>query len=168
MTPPSRKSRPSAISSIGLTGAPSSAAATAPPAASQQTDDTRRHDAETPQRRTVTTPRRQDASTPTGHDAATPEHRDAETSGRQDVATQRGHGAGAERRRDVVTVADGSVAFTVRLTADEALDLDELQLEFRRALRLRVDKASILRALLSLAADDPELRDRIADRLRQR
>lgn len=134
--PPSRKGRPSAISSIGLTGAPSAAASVASPAESPQVEDLRRQDAETSRRQ------------------------DAETSRRQDIETP--------RRRDASTASpgDGTVAFTLRLTADEALDLDELQLDFRRALRRRVDKAGIFRTLLVLAADDPDLRKRVADQLR--
>lgn len=140
--PPARKGRPSAISSIGLTGAPSAAASVASSSASPQVDNVRRHD--------VTTSGPRDASTSISHDVATSKHLDVQASSQRNVAPAAG---------------DGSVAFTLRLTADEAIDLDELQLEFRRTLRRRVDKAAIFRALLVLAAADPDLRQRMADQI---
>lgn len=70
----------------------------------------------------------------------------ATTPGRQDVAAS----PGAERP------GGGRTAFTWRLTADQALMMDEMTLRLKRQLgRSKLDKAEILVALVGLAADNP-------------
>lgn len=67
------------------------------------------------------------------------------TPGRQDVTTS---GKGT-------TAAAGRTAFTWRLTADQALALDEMTLRLKRQLgRPKLDKAEMLAALLGLAAEN--------------
>lgn len=107
MSAPRRSGRASAITAIGLTGAPAAPAEipTGPPPATAP-----------PQ---VSEPRR--------HDVTTPVRRDVET----------------------------SVAYTLRLTTDESLRLDDLVTAVRRHTRRRTDRALILRTLISLAETDP-------------
>ena len=51
---------------------------------------------------------------------------------------------------------DGRTAFTWRLTADQALMMDEMTLRLKRQLgRAKLDKAEMLAALVGLAADNP-------------
>lgn len=68
------------------------------------------------------------------------------TPGRQDVATP-----------DARTRAPGErTAFTWRLTADQALTLDEMMLRLKRQLgRPKLDRAEMLSALVGLADDNP-------------
>lgn len=68
------------------------------------------------------------------------------TPGRQDVATP-----------DARTRAlGGRTAFTWRLTADQALTLDEMMLRLKRQLgRPKLDRAEMLSALVGLAGDNP-------------
>ncbi len=68
------------------------------------------------------------------------------TSGRQDVATPPAPAKSG----------DGRTAFTWRLTADQALDLDEMTLRLKRQLgRAKLDKAEMLAALVGLAKENP-------------
>lgn len=70
------------------------------------------------------------------------------TPGRQDVATS-ARGAMA---------ASGRTAFTWRLTAEQALALDEMTLRLKRQLgRPKLDKAEMLAALVGLAGENPAI-----------
>jgi len=67
------------------------------------------------------------------------------TSGRQDVSAQRGGPHPAKVR----------TAFTWRLTADQALALEEMTLRLKRQLnRPKLDKAEMLAALVALADEN--------------
>jgi hypothetical protein len=66
------------------------------------------------------------------------------------------------RRRDVdrpaarLSSSQGRIAYTWRLTADQALAMDDLMLRLKRELgRGKLDKAEMLAALVSLAAGNP-------------
>jgi hypothetical protein len=68
----------------------------------------------------------------------------------------------ASRRQDVSPAATQArpprdrTAFTWRLTADQALTLDEMMLRLKRELgRAKLDRAEMLAALVGLAADNP-------------
>jgi hypothetical protein len=65
--------------------------------------------------------------------------------------------------------ADGSrprrSKYTVLLDDWAALAFDQLQLQLRRRCGRRVDKSEIIRALVSLAEDDPALVDQVAERI---
>ena len=110
MSAPKRSGRASAITAIGLTGAPAAPAeipAGPPPA---------------------TTP--------------------------PQVSAMRPRGASAHRPREG-EAPEPVVSYTLRLTTDEALLLDELTTAVRRHTRRRTDRAGILRTLLRLAETDP-------------
>jgi hypothetical protein len=73
-------------------------------------------------------------------------------------------GVETARRQDVVTPAGGArtpaarTAFTWRLTADQALALDEMTLRLKRQLgRAKLDKSEILAALVGLAEENPAI-----------
>jgi hypothetical protein len=67
------------------------------------------------------------------------------TPGRQDVAASPSPASGA----------GGRTAFTWRLTADQALALDEMTLRLKRQLgRPKLDKAEMLAALVGLAGEN--------------
>jgi hypothetical protein len=69
-----------------------------------------------------------------------------QTSGRQDAVTPAGK----------ASAPSGRTAFTWRLTADQALALDEMTLRLKRQLgRPKLDKAEMLAALVGLAEDNP-------------
>ena len=68
------------------------------------------------------------------------------TSGRQDVRRPAARGGGSQ----------GRTAYTWRLTADQALAMDDLMLRLKRELgRRKLDKAEMLAALVGLAAGNP-------------
>lgn len=119
-----RRARPSAISTIGLTGAPAT------------------------------------ASTISGS-AAPPEHAGqsmAPAVSDQDVSTSRRHDA---------TTAGETVAYTLRLTPAESLDLDDLVLQLRRAAGgRRLDKSTLIKALINLTSSNPGVRDALISQLR--
>ncbi|MGH3259648.1 MAG: hypothetical protein ACRDOU_30330 [Streptosporangiaceae bacterium] len=71
-------------------------------------------------------------------------------------------GVATPRRQDVpvsgarASAPGGRTAFTWRLTADQALTLDEMMLRLKRDLgRAKLDRAEMLAALVGLAADNP-------------
>ena len=69
-------------------------------------------------------------------------------------------------KRSTAPVAADAVAFTLRMTPSDAADLDEWVLSLRRDLgRTRLDKSEVLRALLTLARDRPDLRKALLDSL---
>ena len=143
MTPPARRGRPSAISTIGLTGAPPAAAPLAPPAPEPPapSDD---HD--------VTTSRRHEPATSRPRDVKAPRPRDVKTSPPGETAGQR---------------VTRPVSYTVRLSEDEADDADDLTRALRRATRRRrLDRSEVTRALLSLARTDDAVRALLVERLR--
>ena len=71
---------------------------------------------------------------------------DVTTSGRQDVA----------RPAARLSSPQGRTAYTWRLTADQALAMDDLMLRLKRELgRGKLDKAEMLAAWLDLAAGNP-------------
>ena len=71
---------------------------------------------------------------------------DVTTSGRQDVARPAARPGGPQ----------GRTAYTWRLTADQALTMDDLMLRLKRELgRGKLDKAEMLAALVGLAAGNP-------------
>jgi len=55
--------------------------------------------------------------------------------------------------------------YTALLDVETATAFDELALRARRATGRRVEKSEILRALITLAADDASLRDQIIAQL---
>lgn len=59
------------------------------------------------------------------------------------------------------------VAYTVRLSPDEAHDSDTLLLDLRRTLARRLDKSAVVRALLHLARTDPAVRAALLAELRR-
>lgn len=70
------------------------------------------------------------------------------TPGRQDVAAS----------PSPARAAGGRTAFTWRLTADQALALDEMTLRLKRQLgRPKLDKAEMLAALVGLAGENPAI-----------
>jgi hypothetical protein len=71
---------------------------------------------------------------------------DVATSGRQDVAKPTARASSSQ----------GRTAYTWRLTADQALTMDDLMLRLKRELgRGKLDKAEMLAALVALAAGNP-------------
>lgn len=71
-----------------------------------------------------------------------------ETPGRQDIVA-----SPSPARR-----AGDRTAFTWRLTADQALELDEMTLRLKRELgRPKLDKAEMLTALVGLAGENPAI-----------
>ena len=59
------------------------------------------------------------------------------------------------------------MAYTLRLSSDEAFDLDELVLDLRRASRRRrLDKSTMIKALLSLTDTNPDVRAALIEHLR--
>jgi hypothetical protein len=75
-------------------------------------------------------------------------------------------------RLDVTTSArqtpsqGGRSAFTWRLTAEQAITLDEMTLRLKRELgRARLDRAEMLAALVGLAADNPAMFGALVARL---
>lgn len=90
---------------------------------------------------------------------------DAATSGRQDPKASRDPGK-TSQASDVQTSA-ARIAFTWRLTPAEADQLDTLILQLRRQLgRGRLDKASVLLALVQLADERSDVHAALLDRLK--
>lgn len=58
--------------------------------------------------------------------------------------------------------------YTLLLDAEEAVSLDQLVLSARRQLGRRVDKSTLLRVLVTLAADDPALLAQVVGEIRRR
>jgi len=56
--------------------------------------------------------------------------------------------------------------YTALLDVDTAAEFDALALAARRKLGRKVDKSTLMRALIRLAADDASLRDQVIDQLR--
>jgi hypothetical protein len=56
-----------------------------------------------------------------------------------------------------------TVAYTLRLTAEESLAADELTMTARRTTGRRIERSALIRALLQLAANDPALLTRACD-----
>jgi hypothetical protein len=75
-----------------------------------------------------------------------------------DVTTSRPHD---------VTPQPAAVAYTVRLSPEEAHDSDALLLDLRRAVGRRLDKSATVRALLRLARTDPAVRAALLAELRR-
>lgn len=57
--------------------------------------------------------------------------------------------------------------YTLLLSADEAVSLDQLALSARRQLGRRTDKSRLVRVLITLAADDPALLTQVVDEIRR-
>jgi hypothetical protein len=91
-----------------------------------------------------------DVATPRRHDTQTLRRTDARTPGRPDVQTSEA----------------GRIAFTWRLTPDEANAIDALVLKMRGDLGLaRLNRAAMLSALCRLAADNPSVYDAVLGEL---
>jgi hypothetical protein len=58
--------------------------------------------------------------------------------------------------------------YTLLLDPEEAVSLDQLVLSARRQLGRRVDKSTLLRVLVTLAADDPALLAQVVGEIRRR
>ena len=94
-----------------------------------------------------------------------PSTADVPTSGRRDLKAPRRPGAKTSQAPDVQTSA-ARIAFTWRLTPAEADQLDTLILQLRRQLgRGRLDKASVLLALVQLADERSDVHAALLDRL---
>ncbi len=95
---------------------------------------------------------------PSTADAATSGLHDPKASRHPDAKTLKASGAPASAAR---------IAFTWRLTPAEADQLDTLILQLRRQLgRGRLDKASVLLALVQLADERPDVHAALLDRLK--
>ncbi len=95
---------------------------------------------------------------PSTADAAAPGRRDLKASRRPDAKTSQASDVQASAAR---------IAFTWRLTPAEADQLDTLILQLRRQLgRGRLDKASVLLALVQLADERPDVHAALLDRLK--
>lgn len=73
--------------------------------------------------------------------------------------------AAATSTRSTPAVAEKPSKYTVLLSDSDALMWDELAVTLRRDLGRRVDKSSIVRALVYLAAEDESLRRQLAETL---
>jgi hypothetical protein len=83
---------------------------------------------------------------------------DVVTSGRQDAATS----------AKVGKAPAGRTAFTWRLTADQALALDEMTLRLKRQLgRAKLDKAEMLAGLVGLASENPAVFGALVARMQE-
>jgi len=58
--------------------------------------------------------------------------------------------------------------YTLLLDPEEAVSLDQLVLSARRQLGRKVDKSTLLRVLVALAADDPALLAQVVGEIRRR
>ena len=144
MTPPRRRARPSAISTIGLTGAPPAAAPVTGP--------------EQAERRNAI-----ENAPPTGDDL------DVTTSRAHDVTGSRRRDVTAPRPHEPTTsppAVERPVSYTVRFSLDELDQVDELTRALRRDTgRRRLDRSEITRTLLALASTDERIRTRLAKAL---
>ncbi len=129
---PKRSGRPGGISTIGLTGAPATAAPVAPP----------------------TTPPPPFPDVPTPPLAPVPSQKAAEVKARGEAVT-------SPRARFTAppATADTTSSYTLRLHVDDAQEVDELRARLRkRTGRRALDQSEILRGLLRLAVDDEAVR----------
>lgn len=136
MTGPKRASRPGGISSIGLTGAPATAAPVAVPPP-------------------TTLPPLPDEPLPPL--APVPTQQQVKDS----VASQRREPVTSSRTRFSApsATADTTTSYTLRMHVDDADEVDELRTRLRRFTgRRALDQAEVIRALLRLAIDDDRVR----------
>lgn len=70
----------------------------------------------------------------------------------------------ARSARVKATADEEVIAYTLRLTESESLAADELTLTARRLAGRRLERSDLLRSLLGLAAEDPELLRRAVER----
>jgi hypothetical protein len=73
--------------------------------------------------------------------------------------------AGVPSRRRGGTLRPTQSKFTILLNAEDALTFDELALQMRRLAGRRVDKSEIVRALLQLAHQRPDVAQLVIDQL---
>ncbi len=157
--PPKRAARPSAFTFSG---------ATAPRAPEQPPPSPV---VATPERLDAEPPQRQDAQTPKRPEVQKSRSRDPETSGRRDTAPSRRTDVKKSGDRDVQgsPSTDGEtsgrqdvqrpLAYTWRITPDDADRLDDLVRATRRRLGLRrLDRASVLQGLVDAAISDQAVR----------
>jgi len=127
---PRRAGRPGAISSIGLTGAPSTASPVAPVVPQQSPEPA------APPAEAVVTPRRRDV-----------------TSSRQTSPARIRPGSPPK------ATADTTVSYTLRLDRRESMDIDRLGLDLRYETgRRTLDRSEVIRTLLRLASTDKQVR----------
>lgn len=62
---------------------------------------------------------------------------------------------------------DNRLKYTLLLDPDEAGAFDEVTIRLRRKLVRRVDKAEVLRAMISMLADDPSLLNDLSEQMRR-
>lgn len=95
---------------------------------------------------------------------------------RREFASPQSRDGSASRARDVTkpqradrpsATADTTVAFTIRFSADQADAHLQLLMDLKRTGRLKrlPDKSEVIRIALQLLDEDPELQQRILDRL---
>jgi hypothetical protein len=106
---------------------------------------------------------------PTAQDVAEPRAQEPATPRRSTATRPRARGVVTSRRNRPArpdATADTTVSTTVRFDGDESMANDEMVLRMRREGRLkRLDKSEVIRGLLQLAREDPELRRRVLDLL---
>jgi hypothetical protein len=136
-------------------------------------------DVETPEHRDVTTSEAQETTTSEAQDATTSEAHDAMNSRRRAVVKPVRTGIKSSGRRDVTTsrrterrprpspTAQDTVAFTVRFSGDEDAAHLQTRMAMRTVGRLKrlPDKSEVTRTLWEILGDDPELQQRVLDRL---
>lgn len=129
---PRRAGRPGAISSIGLTGAPSTASPVAPAVPQQQNPEP----AAPPVAEAIVTPRRRDVTSPSP------------------ASTRIRPGSPPK------ATADTTVSYTLRLDQRESMDIDRLGIDLRYETgRRTLDRSEVIRTLLRLASTDPKVRE---------
>jgi hypothetical protein len=75
----------------------------------------------------------------------------------------------ADQRPDTLFGTHTSVSvYTARFDADTAAAFDGLALAARRKLGRKVDKSELVRAFITMAADDGSLRDEVIEEVRRR
>lgn len=114
----------------------------------------------------VAPPRPRDAETPSAPDVETQGSRDAETSSSREAAKSDRHDASTLGSSDVKT--EGRIAFTWRLTTEEAERLDMLALEMRRKIgRGSLARTKLLQAMVDLTSERQDVKEDLAKRLRE-
>ncbi len=137
----------------------------------------------------VESPERQDVQRSTAQDAATAERTDVQPSKAQDAQPSSTRKVQGSKRGDVKTAgrpegkkakaADGQgpgtpdgedsgrISYTWRITVDQADQMDDLVRATRRRLGLRrLDRATVLQALVDAATENPEVQAALINQLR--
>lgn len=143
MTAPRRSGRPSAISSVGLTGAPSTAAPVAPVPAQ---------------------PLPPFPDVPAPELAPVPQSAGPVSSRRRDVTTSRTLLPGTTPPPKAE--AETTIAYTVRFDLGESMAIDAMGIRLRMETgRRKLDRSEIIRALLRLTETDDAVREALVREL---